>query len=148
MAKPEQFTPDQMIEALTTTRGMYTLAAKQLKCSPTTVKRYINKYASVRQALHDLNNLTGDEVELVLYDEAVKKRNPTLLMFLAKTKFKDRGYTERMEHVIFSAEQMKRFEDIAAQGGQSASDLFEGMLNALASELEAGSAAGVGEDAE
>lgn len=141
LGQPEKFTAQQMIDALILTKGMVALTAKQLRCSQNTVRRYIREYPSVKQALIDTNVQTGDEVELVLYNEAVKEKNITALIFLAKTKFKDRGYTERVEHVIFNADQLKRFEDIALKDGRTAAELFEDMIGALASELETGSPA-------
>jgi hypothetical protein len=86
-----------MIDALAETRGMITLAARRLGCSPNTVRAYIAKYPSVDQAQREHHAQMGDMVELALYDEAVNKRNTAALIFLAKTKFKDRGYVERQE---------------------------------------------------
>lgn len=93
----EKFTAEQVAEALTETRGMKTLAAKRLGCAYNTIVRYINKYASVREALDRAHESLGDQVELALFDEAVNKRNTAALIFLAKTKFKSRGYVERVE---------------------------------------------------
>lgn len=93
----EKFTAEQVADALTETRGMKTLAAKRLGCSYNTVQRYIDKYATVRDALEKAHESLGDQVELALFDEAVNKRNTAALIFLAKTKFKARGYVERME---------------------------------------------------
>lgn len=93
----EKFTAEQVADALTETRGMKTLAAKRLGCAYNTIQRYIDKYASVRDALDRAHESLGDQVELALFDEAVNKRNTAALIFLAKTKFKARGYVERSE---------------------------------------------------
>ena len=87
-----------MIDALTETKGMITLAARRLGCAPNTVRRYIREYVTVAEAQHEAHENLGDQVELALYDEAVNKRNTAALIFLAKTQFKDRGYVERQEH--------------------------------------------------
>jgi hypothetical protein len=110
MAKPnnEQYTAAQMIEALKATRGMKTLAAKRLGCAYNTVVRYIDKYPTVKQAQHEAHEGLGDAVETTLISQALGKQakdgeytrapNITALIFLAKTRFKDRGYVERSEH--------------------------------------------------
>lgn len=113
MAKPEQFTAKQMIDALRQTKGMITLAARQLGCASNTVRRYVREYPTVAEAWKEFHEQTGDAVELALYDEAINKRNTAALIFLAKTKYKGRGYTERLEHVILDVpvalqEELKR----------------------------------------
>jgi hypothetical protein len=97
MAKPDQYTAEQMITALQATKGMVTLAARHLGCSVNTVQRYIEKYPTVKTARDTERDKMGDAVELALYDEAVNKRNTAALIFMAKTLFKDRGYIERLE---------------------------------------------------
>lgn len=93
----EKYTAEQMIDALVATKGMITLAARQLGCAPNTVRRYIREYVTVREAQFEATEQMGDAVELALYDEAINKRNTAALIFLAKTKFKARGYVERQE---------------------------------------------------
>jgi hypothetical protein len=97
MAKTDQYTAQQMIDALIEAKGMVTIAARKVPCTYRTMKRYIDKYPSVAQAQKEQREQMGDAVELALYDEAVNKRNTAALIFLAKTQFKDRGYVERQE---------------------------------------------------
>ena len=104
----EKYTAQQMIDALKETRGMITLAAKRLGCAPNTVRRYVEKYVTVAEAKHEAHENLGDQVELTLVSEALGERdksgryvrtpNTAALIFLAKTKFKDRGYVERQEY--------------------------------------------------
>ncbi len=96
MAKPK-FTVAQMADALRKTKGMTTKTAELLGCYYTTVQDYLNRYPELEQIRKEAHNTMGDEVELALYDLAVKDKNPTALIFLAKTKFSDRGYTERLD---------------------------------------------------
>jgi hypothetical protein len=111
MAKTEQYTAQQMIDALIEAKGMITIACRRLGCDYKTMRRYIDKYPTVAQAQKDEREKMGDAVELALYDEAVNKRNTAALIFLAKTQFKDRGYVERQEVT-----------------GENGKDLFEGLV--------------------
>lgn len=97
MAK-NQYTAEQMIAAIRATKGQVTLAARHVGCAYKTMRKYIDEYPTVREAYEQEREKMGDAVELALYDEAVNKRNTAALIFLAKTKFKDRGYVERQEH--------------------------------------------------
>lgn len=104
----DKFTAQDMIDALTATHGMITLAAKRLGCAPNTVRRYIDKYPTVAEAKQDAHEALGDQVELTLVNMALGKPSPdgmgwivepniASLIFLAKTQFKERGYSERHE---------------------------------------------------
>ena len=104
----EKYTAQLMIDALTDTRGMITLAAKRLGCAPNTVRRYVENYATVAEAKKEAHENLGDQVELTLVSMALGERdklgkftrepNIASLIFLAKTQFKDRGYVERQEY--------------------------------------------------
>lgn len=97
MGRKEKFTPEQVIGALHETKGMTTLAARRLGCDFVTLQRYVRVYPAVARALKEEHENAGDVVELALWDEAVNKRNTAALIFLAKTKYKERGYVERQE---------------------------------------------------
>ena len=91
-----KYTTQQMVDALTETKGMITIAAKRLGCAPNTVRRYIARSPTIAQAKQDAHDEMGDAVELKLYNEAMGG-NIAALIFLAKTQLKDRGYVERQE---------------------------------------------------
>jgi len=103
----EKYTAQDMIDALAETRGMVTLAAKRIGCAPTTVRRYIREYVTVAEAKQEAHENLGDQVELTLVSMALGERSQTgkfirepniaALIFLAKTKFKERGFVERQE---------------------------------------------------
>lgn len=97
MARKERYKAEQIAEALRETKGMTTLTARRLGCDYMTVRRYLDKYPTLAVLQKELTEQMGDAVELALYDEAVNKRNTAALIFLAKTKFKNRGYIERQE---------------------------------------------------
>jgi hypothetical protein len=95
--RPEAFTPDQIIEALRAEHGFVAAAARRLGCAENTIRRYINNYPEVAEVHTEAFETAGDNVEYALYDEAVNQRNTAALIFLAKTRFRNRGYTERQE---------------------------------------------------
>lgn len=109
MAGKDQYTAQQMIDALTKAKGMKTVAARLLGCDYKTVVRYIENYATVKQALDDSKESLGDSIETTLLAEALgirddngkwtREPNITALIFLAKTHpvMRERGYAERRE---------------------------------------------------
>lgn len=152
MSRTNGYTAAEMIGALKATRGMITFAAKRLGCSPNTIRRYIELYPTVAEAMNELNEQEGDAIEIALYDEGVNKRNSNVLMFLAKTKHKGRGYIERTEQVNFNVdtELIKRAIEAIEKQGLSASDVFENLIAAAAESdraLVGADGAGEGESA-
>lgn len=97
MAAKLRYTMEQVAAALVDTKGMVTLTARRLGCTPKIVYQYLERYPELKTIRDEQIEVMGDEVELALYDEAVEKRNIAALIFLAKTKFKARGYVERTE---------------------------------------------------
>ena len=96
MARPDKFTAAQVIAALEQARGMTTIAARILNCSPNTIRRYIRQYPSVAEAQREAHERLGDMIEFALHDKALRG-DIAALIFLAKTKYKNRGYTQRTE---------------------------------------------------
>ena len=97
MARSDKFTAAQVIAALDQARGMTTIAARILNCSPNTIRRYIRQYPSVAEAQREAHEAMLDDAERTLYELAVDERNVTALIFLLKTQGKGRGYTQRTE---------------------------------------------------
>lgn len=96
--KPEQYTPAQMIAALTATKGMKTLAARQLGCDYKTVVKYVEKYPEVAEALATAHENMLDTIELKAYDRCMKD-DTTMIIFMLKTQGKARGYVEKTLNV-------------------------------------------------
>jgi hypothetical protein len=92
----ERFTQAQVIAALKATKGMITVAARHLQCSPTTVENYINRYEAVREARRLEREAFLDVGELALM-KAVQGGEAWAVCFLLKTQGKSRGYVERTE---------------------------------------------------
>jgi hypothetical protein len=106
----EKFTVDQMIAAIKANSGMITHVADSLGCSYNTVRNYMAKHPTVKQAMDDAKTRMADRIETTLYTIAVGKPtkdgkaweqepNVTALIFLAKTHpaMRERGYAERTE---------------------------------------------------
>lgn len=94
--KAEKYTAQQVIDALRTTKGMVSLAAKKLQCDPATVYRYIRTYPTVAAAVRSEREAMTDIAELALY-KAIQGGVGWAVCFYLKTQGKERGYVERKE---------------------------------------------------
>lgn len=95
MAKP-RFTQEMVIGALRDTKGMVTVAARRLQCSPQTVENYVHRYPAVAEAKRQEREAMLDTGELALL-KAVQEGQGWAVCFLLKTQGKERGYVERTE---------------------------------------------------
>jgi len=94
----EKYTAQQMIDAIQDAKGILAAAARKIGCSRTTVHRYVNNYATVKDAYEEANETNIDFVESKLMEQ-VNSGNITAIIFFLKTKAKHRGYVERQEVV-------------------------------------------------
>lgn len=132
MAKTEQFTAQEMIDALTATRGMITLAAQKLDCAPNTVRRYIREYKSVAEAQRTNRDKMTDAVELKLYDKMMSG-DTTAIIFYLKTQARDRGYVEKiLIEGNIQLELVNQVVKAAEQAGVDASEVFNAIIAELA----------------
>ena len=122
MGRPERFTTERVIDALRATRGMKTLAARQLGTNLQTVQRYIDKYPTVKAAFEEVQEQTGDIVELKLL-EKVNQGDTAAIIFALKTRFRNRGYSEKMEIGIDMGQVREVIEAIRMMG-QTPGDVF------------------------
>lgn len=99
--KQPEFTAEQMIDAIKSARGLITVAAARLGCSPKTVHRYIDKYPTVAAAKKEAREGILDMTEARLY-HAANDGEQWAVTFLLKNLGKDRGYVERsqIDHTI------------------------------------------------
>ncbi len=93
MSNVDRYNADTVISALQQARGMVTIAARALGCKPQTVRSYIDRYPTIRQALQEERERTLDVGELALY-KAVQEGQGWAVTFLLKTIGRDRGYVE------------------------------------------------------
>src|SRR5262245_25009779 len=96
MASKPSYTVQQMITALTRTRGMVYLAAQQLNCSVQTVLNYCARYPSVEAAKQDARGRFLDECELRLV-KAVQNDQAWAIAFALRTIGRHRGYVEKVD---------------------------------------------------
>jgi hypothetical protein len=89
----QRYTAAQVRDALQHTRGMVTLAARQLGCDPDTVQKYCQRYPTVQQAKIDARAEMLDEAELRLWN-AIQRGEPWAIAFCLRTLGRERGYTE------------------------------------------------------
>lgn len=121
MAAPQRYKKVDIETALIEARGFVTIAAKNLGCNVKTVYTYLERYPDLKTVRDQQTDTVGDLVESTLLklalgevqamdeDGQVYRKEPsiTALIFLAKTKFASRGYTER--HDVTSGGQPIRF---------------------------------------
>lgn len=96
LVKPQRYTADQVVEALTATKGMITLTARKLGCNPQTVRNYVTRYPSVAQAMREAREGFLDMTELAL-QKAVQNGEGWAIAFTLRTIGRHRGYVERTE---------------------------------------------------
>lgn len=96
MADKPHYTAQQMVEALESSRGLVSVAAKRMRCSPTTIRAYAKKHKSVAEAMRDQRAEVTDMAEAALF-KAISNGEAWAVCFYLKTQGKDRGYVERTE---------------------------------------------------
>ena len=95
MAKTDQFLAEEVVAALTKARGIQSAAAKFLGCSRGTVKRYMDKYPTIRKAAADAREDMLDYTETKLFQQ-ISEGNMTAIIWYLKTQGKQRGYIEHI----------------------------------------------------
>lgn len=96
MAAREQYTAEQVAQAIKKSRGILTGAAQALGCSRQTVDNYIKKYKTVKDAYAEARETTIDFVETKLLKN-IDSGDTTAMIFFLKTIGRNRGYVERQE---------------------------------------------------
>ena len=94
MARTPRFTVKQVALALEQSAGIRLGAAQLLKCSPTTIKTYIDRSKALQKMEVDIIERNLDVAEGTVLG-AIKNSNLTAAIFYLKTKGKHRGYSER-----------------------------------------------------
>jgi hypothetical protein len=87
----QRYSQRRVADAIRSTRGLVSLAARQLGCDRSTVENYCDRYPTVRQALHDAREQRLDIAEAMLHS-AVDRGELPAIMFYLKTVGKGRGY--------------------------------------------------------
>lgn len=87
---------EAFLVALEKSLGIVSQAAKQVGIDRTTPYRWMKEDEDFKDKVEEIQNVVGDFAETKLY-ELVNDGNPSAVIFLCKTKFKNRGYVERQE---------------------------------------------------
>lgn len=87
---------EEVAKAITDAKGLITVAAKRLGCSPNTIYAHIEKNPTVKQAMEDARAAMTDFAESALYAK-IQGGDTTAIIFYLKTQGKKRGYVERQE---------------------------------------------------
>ena len=96
MAKTQQYTAQQVADALTQAKGFVSVAARNLGCTDQTVRNYIERYAACKQAVTDAREAMIDYAEGKLYQN-IQNNDTVSILFFLKSQAKQRGYVERTE---------------------------------------------------
>ena len=94
MPRQQRYTHDQVADALRSSAGLRSKTAALLKCSPSTVKRYIDRSETLARIEREIVERNLDMAERGLLD-AIEDGDLTAIMFYLKTKGRHRGYAER-----------------------------------------------------
>jgi len=87
---------EQFLEVLEKKMGIVSQATKAMGLDRTTPYRWMREDEDFKDAVSEVQNVVLDFAEGKLY-ELVQDKNPTAVIFLLKTKGKNRDYIERTE---------------------------------------------------
>ena len=87
---------EAFLEALEKSMGIVSQATKKVGIDRTTPYRWMKEDSEFEDKVIEIQNVVGDFAETKLY-ELVNDGVPSAVIFLCKTKFKNRGYVERQE---------------------------------------------------
>ena len=93
----EYYTIDQVVEALRTSAGIKSAAAKKLGCAPSTLSGYFERHPELHDALRQIDEDLLDLAEGKLIGH-IQSGSLDALKFFLSTKGKARGYTKRIEN--------------------------------------------------
>src|SRR5262245_25844795 len=96
MARPRRCRQAEVAEAVRSSRGLVTLAARRLGCDRHTVLRYAEDYPTVAAALSDAREQQIDVAEAKLF-QAIDEGELAAIQFYLRTVGRHRGYSERHE---------------------------------------------------
>lgn len=94
--KAEMYDPKTMAEAIIKAGGIKTAACKLIGCSRETLRKYIEKYPELEEAVRESKSQLLDVAEAQLHKN-IRNGHASSIFFYLKTIGKNRGYTERQE---------------------------------------------------
>ena len=97
MNRPGKVSTDEIIAALMVTNGMLTVAAKRLRISYNTLKKYMGNNPAVREAITEIEEYRLDCAEKKLL-QMIDEGNSAAVYFYLKCKGKKRGFIESPQY--------------------------------------------------
>ena len=92
----QKYTPKQVADALTKSKGMVYVAARNLGCAANTIYNYAERYAIVQEVIDQERGMMIDTAEIALW-KALQNSEAWAVSLVLKTIGKNRGYVERQE---------------------------------------------------
>ena len=102
---------EALLEALNKSSGIVASACKAVNISRFTFYKWYNEDEDFREKVDDVQELQKDFAEALILKK-MKEGDTTMIIFYAKTKMKDRGYSERVEHTGANGEPLLRAAEI------------------------------------
>ena len=99
MPGANQYKAQQFIDAIPGSGGIITTIAKRVGCDWHTAKKYIDEYATVKQAYQDEVEKIGDLAETTLI-KSIRDGDVSSAKFYLTTKARGRGYVQKTETEI------------------------------------------------
>ena len=95
----KQYKAQQFIDAIEGSAGIVSTIAKRVGCDWHTARKYIDEYATIKQAYDDECERTLDAAESVILGDIVKEKDVQTAKWYLSMKGRSRGYakTERTE---------------------------------------------------
>jgi hypothetical protein len=120
LGRRRRFTQQQMLEALTLSKGLISVAARRLNCSYDTIMQYMRRYPKVRAVAVEFRNQMTDIAELKFWD-AVHRGEPWAITLQLKTQGRARGYVEQVD---FNLVLTKVVQDLAQVEGLTVAEVL------------------------
>lgn len=92
-----------MVAAIKASRGLVSAAAKILECQERTIRRWVQDYPEVEQAMFEARESTLDMAEAALIG-AINDKAAWAVCFYLKTQGKGRGYQENVRTELTGAD--------------------------------------------
>lgn len=102
--RKKKFSDERIIEALKQAHGFYSLACEALGCSRQALYKRISNSEELKQAVEEIEERHLDIAENALLI-AIQQKQPWAIKFFLSLKGKNRGYAERHEIEVKSADQ-------------------------------------------
>ena len=113
MTNSDNIKKKAMVEALTKSLGIVTIACKDVEISRQTHYRWMQEDEDYKKAVEDISDVALDFAESMLHKQ-IQDKDTTATIFYLKTKGKKRGYIEKneVEHsggvkLVFDADDAK-----------------------------------------